>query len=70
MISSSPHLESEHHWNINNFWSCILGKEGIAQIFELILELLTAVIGRKTKYNIKTTDSKIIDIANCKTFKK
>jgi len=40
------------------------------QIYELITELLTAFIGKNTTYKRRNTDSKIIDIANCKTCKK
>jgi hypothetical protein len=48
-----------------------LDKKAIARIkFEPITELLTAVICKNSKYISKTTDSKIINIANCKTFKK
>lgn len=46
-----------------------MGKKGITPIFELIIELLTFVIGKYTKYNGSTTDSKILDIANFKTNK-
>ena len=37
---------------------------------ELITELLTTFIGKNTTYKRKNTDSKIIDMANCKTCKK
>ena len=62
-----PHPENEHQHGVNNFWSCILGNQGIAQILELITEILTPCIGKITKSERKNTDSKIIDIANCKT---
>jgi len=48
----------------------MLGNQGIAQILELITELLTASIGKNTKYKRKNTDSKIIDIANTETWKR
>jgi hypothetical protein len=44
--------------------------KGIAQILQLITELLTAFIGSDTKYNRINADSKIIDIANWKTYDK
>jgi len=64
---SLPHLETEPQLSINDFWSSILGNQGITQKFEHITELLTALVGKNTKDKMKNTDSKIIDIANCKT---
>jgi hypothetical protein len=43
-----------------------LGNQGIAQIVELITELLTAIIGKNAKFKRKNKDSKLIDIAHCK----
>jgi hypothetical protein len=39
-------------------------------ILELLTELLTTFIGKNIKYKKKNMDSKIINIANCKTCKK
>jgi len=47
-----------------------LGILRIAQILELITELLTALLLKNTKQTWKNTDSKIINIAMCKTCKK
>jgi len=47
-----------------------LGNQGFAQINELITELLTAFIAKNSMYNRKNRDSKIINIADCKTCKK
>jgi len=66
---SLPHPENEHQRNVNNFWSCILGNQGIVRTFEHITEQLTALIGQNTIYQMKNTDSKIINIAKCKTCK-
>jgi len=50
--------------------SCILGNLGFTRMNQLITELLTAVIAKNTIYNGKNTDSKIINVADCKTCKK
>jgi len=47
-----------------------MGNQGITWIFELITELLTSFIRINTQYKSEDTDSKIIDIANCTTWKK
>jgi hypothetical protein len=43
------HPENERQWGINCFSSCIFPNQGIVLIFMLIMELLTALIG-KTQY--------------------
>lgn len=43
--------------------------EGIASIFKLLTELLPSFEGKNRNHNRKTTDSKITDIANCKSCK-
>ena len=65
MRSLLPYHENERQWSVNSFWSCILGEQGIIQIFKLITELSTALICRSTTYTMKNMDSKIVDIANC-----
>ena len=65
MTSMLPHHENDLQQSINNFRFCILGNEVITQILELITELLTAFIDKKTKYTRNNLDSKIINIANC-----
>jgi len=67
---SLPHPENEPQQSINNFWSRILGNQGITQISELITDLSTALIGKNEEYSRRTLDSRINDIANCKTCKK
>ena len=69
MISSLPQHENEHQQSITYFWSCTLVNRGIAQIFEHITELLNIFIAKRTRYQTKNTDDKIIDIPNCKTCK-
>ena len=64
---SLPHPENERQQRINSSWSCIIGNQGNARIFEHITELLTASIGKNTISQRTTTDSKIVDIANCQT---
>jgi len=62
--------ETECQPNINNIWSCILGNQEFTQINQLITELLTIFIAKNTTYNRKNMDSKIINVADCKTCKK
>jgi len=69
MTYTFPHNANEPQWSVNNFLSCVLGSHGIAQIYELISELLTAIIGKNTIYERKNAYSKIINIAICKTLK-
>jgi len=64
-----PHPENERQRSVNGFLSCIFGNQSIAQLFEHITELLNASIGKNTIYHRKNTDSKAIDIANCKSCK-
>jgi len=47
-----------------------LAEQGIAWIFEVITELLTAFVGKITIYKRKNMDSEIINIANYNTGKK
>jgi hypothetical protein len=65
-----PDDEHERQQRANNDCSCIKGNQGIAWIHEVITEQLTHFLGKNTIYNLKNTDSRIIDIANCKTCKK
>jgi len=64
-----PHPENERYYRINGFWFYIFGNQGIGQIFMHIPELLTALIGNNTIYHKNNTDSKLNNIANCKTCK-
>jgi len=70
MSYTSPHHANERQRSVNNLWSCVVGSQGIAQIYELRSELSIAVIGKNSIYQRKHTDSKIIDIAICITCKK
>jgi len=65
-----PHSENELQRSVSNIWSCILGNQGFAGIHELITELSNAIIVKNITYNRKNTDSKMINIAECKTCKK
>jgi hypothetical protein len=47
-----------------------LGNPGIAQVRDIITELLTTIEGKNSNYEMKITDLKIIHIANYTTFKK
>jgi len=63
------HSEYECPRRVTSFCSWICGNEGVAQIVEHITELWPAWICTNRTYQTKNTDSKLIDITNCKTFK-
>ena len=69
MTSVFHHHENDCQYRVINSGSCILGIQCIALILELIIELLTAFIGKNSKYKTKHTNSKIIHGTNCKTHK-
>jgi len=69
MICLVPYFGNDHQGRINNFWSCILGNQGIAWIFKLKIELLTAFVNWNTSHKRKIIDSEIIDTATCKVFR-
>jgi hypothetical protein len=52
------------------FSSCISGNQGIVWIFEIITELLTALLVQNTNHNRYHIDYNKINIATCKAFKK
>jgi len=47
---SLPHPEIERQLSVDHFTCCIVGNQGIALIFEFMMELLTALIGKNTIY--------------------
>ena len=63
------HPKNKRQRSVNCFWSCTFGNRGIARIFEHKAGLLTALLGKNLIYQRKNTDSKIINTANCKTWK-
>jgi len=67
VTGSLPHSETEHWRSVNCIWSCIFDYQCITQIFEHITELLPTSIGKNTLCPRIITDSKLIEIANCKT---
>jgi len=70
MTYTLTHHGNERQQSVNNLWSCVLGSQDLARIYELISELLTAFICKNTIYRSKKSDSKIINIAICITCKK
>jgi len=64
---SMPHPENERLHRINSFRSRIFRNHGMARIFAPITELLTAWICTNTVYRRLNTDSKLINIPNCKS---
>ena len=66
---SLGHSETELQWCVNHFWSCILGNYGMVRILKYIPEPLTALIAKNTTCQKMNKDSKIIDIAKCRTCK-
>jgi len=69
MTCTLPQNENESHQSVNSFSFCVLGDQGIVQMYQLTTELLTALISKSRSYNRKIMDSKIIDMANSKTCK-
>jgi len=47
-----------------------LGNQGVAQIYEIITDLLTALVLLNTNSETQYIDSKITDVATCKVIKK
>jgi len=70
MTHTLTHHETERQWSVNNNWYCILGNQGFTQMNQRITVLLNAFIEKNTTYNSKNTDSKIINVAVCKSCKK
>jgi hypothetical protein len=64
-----PHHETERQRSVNNIWSRILGNKGFVRIGVLITELLTASIAKNAMDGRQKVYSKIINVADCKTFK-
>jgi len=67
MTHELPHHETERQRSVENIGSCILGNRGFTWMNQLITELSTALIAKNTTYNRKHRDSKIINVAVCKT---
>jgi len=70
MTTTLPHHKYKCQLSVNNVWSSIMGNQGIVWIYVLITVLLTTFLGKNMTYKRKKTDSKIINIAYCKTCKK
>jgi len=69
VTGSLLHPENERQKSVDSFMSCTFGNRVIAQIFTHTTELLTALLGKTATYQRKHTDSKLINIANCQTWK-
>ena len=69
MTHSLPHLETKRQRSVNNIWSCIMCNQGFTRMNAQRTKLLTAFIAKNTMYNRKNSDSKIINVADCKTCK-
>jgi len=65
---SLPLHENVRQRSINNSWTRISGHQGSTWIFQLITAKLTALIFKYAKYRWTNTNSKQINIANCKTY--
>jgi len=70
MLSLLRHLDNERQPSVHNVLACISGNQGIVWIFQIISELLTALVVYNTKHRRENIDSKIIDIVTCKAFHK
>jgi len=65
-----PHPENQCLLYVNDFLSCTLGNHGIVQIYEIITELLTAIVLLNTNHEWQNIDVKITDVTTCKVIKK
>jgi len=61
------HPKNECQQSINTLCSGEVANQGIAWIFDHIMKLLPTLISKKTTHQMKNMDSKLIDIATCKT---
>ena len=64
---SLRHPENERQRSVSSYRIAIFCNEGIARIFMCITLLLTALLGKNTKYGRWNTATKLIDIPNCST---
>jgi len=69
MTHMLPNYKTDRQRSVNNIWSCILVNQGFTWMNELKTKLLTVFIAKNTMYNRKNLDSKIINVADCKTCK-
>jgi len=63
------HSENQRQLSVNNFWSCILGNQGIVWMYKLITVLLNTLVLLNITHIRKNIDSKIADVPTCKVFK-
>jgi len=63
------HLENECQLRFNRVCNWLFSNQGIVRMLEHITELLPALIGTNTIFERKNRDSKLNDIASCKTSK-
>jgi len=64
-----PHAECGCQHSLDDFWSGTLGTQGLAQIYDIITELLTASALLITNHNRQNIYCKITDVATCKVIK-
>jgi hypothetical protein len=65
-----PQHETGCQWSVHNISACILGNRRFARVNELRRESLTSCIANNMMFNRKNTDSKSINITDCKICKK
>jgi len=63
------HSDNERQLSVNNFWSCILGNQGVTWMYEFITVLFTASVLLNITHKRKNIDSKIPNAATCTVFK-
>ena len=67
-MRSLPHSENERPLRANNFWSCIMGNQGVTWMYELITVHLTTLVPLNITHKRKNIDSKIANVATCNVF--
>jgi len=66
---SLPNPTNERQWIVNSFSCGIFGNQQITRMIELIIEVMTALMGNYTMYQRQNTDSQLINIVSCKQCK-
>jgi hypothetical protein len=64
-----PHCDNERQLSVNTFWSCVLGNQGVAQMYEFIIALLTALVLLNSTHRMKNIHFKIANVATSMVFK-
>jgi len=65
-----PHPENDCQQSLNASWSSSMGNQGIVRIYQIITELLNALVLPNPNHKRQNMDSKITNVITCKVIKK